>query len=135
MRGLTFCFLVLLLNCESSKSTSLKVKLVEVMYVDVSILTPIHIKCEEFEKQFGNAIKSAVITNERDLEELFYETERIEKAGRSTEIPADARIKAKIIFENDSVKELCIGRTVLSSGKSNVILDERFQKFIKSKFE
>lgn len=135
---LVTCFLFVSCNYNTKQKkdaiiverNDLKIIKIEIAYVNMYIMTPLTINCGDFENFFADDIESLVIQN--DDEKLVHFSNYLDKSirGKTAEGILNTRASIKLIYSNNMVEEICLGRHILIYQNKKYLIDDDFQKFI-----
>jgi hypothetical protein len=87
----------------------------EIRYVDLDILTPIDVDCNNFESFFNNEIKVKIITDTLLINKFVTELNCL----RSDSITPDTRITVILSGNNLNERRLCIDKFNILDGNNN----------------
>jgi hypothetical protein len=118
MRYLFFFSLVLLFcACKAQNCSNIKLT-----YVDLDIMTPIDVNCNDFETLFKSQIKTVIIINKTDIDSINFAFNKLE-VDTSNYIP-DVRVKLEINSSNKS-KIYCLSKMGIYCNNISYILPDR----------
>jgi hypothetical protein len=107
MRNLFFITLVLLFStCNAQNSPAVKLT-----YVDLDIMTPITVSCNNFEQLFRSQFKTTVIVDKTDIDSILSILNKLE-VDTTNYIP-DVRVKLEINY-SDKSKIYCLSNMGVS---------------------
>ena len=114
-----FLFSLVLLFCACKAQNCSNIKLT---YVDLDIMTPINVNCNDFETLFKSQIKTVVITKKTDIDSINFVLNKLE-VDTSNYIP-DVRVKLEINSSNKS-KIYCLSKMGIFCNNISYILPDR----------
>ena len=121
------CIIALFFNCTTkSEHNKIVYTRMVIKYVDLDILTPIDVDCNNFESFFNDEIKVKIITDTLLINEFVTELNRLP----SDSITPDTRIT--VILSGNSLNErrLCIDKFNTLDGNNNYSSSENILKII-----
>lgn len=95
-------------------------------FVGYEIETPIHVKCSEFENYFKK-IDSLIMTDTASINLFISEINRIKKTNKNSKLCADVRMKAQIIYTDNTQVSFCIGFNRVDMENITYEVDDSFR--------
>jgi len=104
-----------------------------IKYVDLNIMTPIDVSCDDFENLFGKQIESITITNQKDFDFLLNSISGLSKDENTKS--ADIRIKIKIKVNDIINYVICLDRFHIIKNGNYYKMSPALMQFINKKIE
>lgn len=132
-----FMLSLILLGCKSTGLDSIDTKdlqKVEVQYVNIEVITPVSVNCNEFERYFDVARMSRkIFAKTSQWERFITEINRVIRNGKRFNEPVDVRMKVFLHYHT-GVRIICIGHTLISLDDHTYVVDDSFRAFIMDHF-
>lgn len=104
-----------------------------IKYVDLDIMTPIDVSCDDFENLFGKQIESIIITNQKDFDFLLNNISGLSKDENTKS--ADIRIKVEIKANSTTNYVICLDRFHIIKNGNYYKMSPALMRFINKKIE
>jgi hypothetical protein len=117
-------------SCHHKTSVKNEVDHIRVTYVDIELLTSIHVDCQNFNEYFSGT-KKTIELDQNGWYDLKEELDQLITTGRQFSEGADTRIVVEVYGnEKKIIETYCIGNTVLTVSGRNYIMDDRLRSFL-----
>lgn len=129
--SLTIVILCLLSCVKADRKEIILEPFARIEYVDLNIMTPIHVECDRFIQTFKGDFKLKEISSNIFLEKLKDQLEAMELIDDNYNPSPDTRIKISII-DNSKFEQICIGNLVIRYKGESYKNNQGFRDFLES---
>lgn len=135
---LILSFVIASLNCKTKVENSINdggLNKVTIRFVNLSITTPVLVRCNDFDNYFEeDKIQHRTLNNRTEWNELLGQINALAATGEETDEMPDVRMTIKLHYR-DRIRLICVGNLITSIDGASYLNHSSFNTFINSNFQ